>query len=581
VLEAFDLPFVQRGLVEVLALSFGAGVLGTWIVARGLAFYAHAVGTAAFPGLVLAEGLGIAAPLGAFAAAVLFAGGVGRLSGDRRTGHDALTAIVLVGALAAGILLASDVFESGRGVDSLLFGSLLLIGWDDVALAAASSALVLLATLLVGRTWLATGFDAEATRAMGQRSGRPELLLFVLVALATTAALSAVGALLATALFIVPAATTRLWLDRMARWQIATVGLVAAEGTVGLWLSVQTNAPPGATIAVVAGAAFTLSGLARWVARRGRGRAAVTAAAALVGGGCGMSAGDSAHSGGDAVRVVASTTQIADWVRQVGGSDVEVVQMLQPNSDPHDYEPRPADVQRTASARLVFVNGGDLDAWMGDVVRDSGSDARVVDLMAGIPVKRRRGGPAGKDEPDPHWWHDSRNAVAAVEEIRDALIAVAPARRAAFEADARRYVREVRALDRLLAACLRAVPVARRKVVTDHDALAYFAGRYGLQVVGAVIPALTTQAQPSAGEVAALSRTIRRERVRAIFPEEAVNPRLAVAIARQTGATTRYRLFSDTLGPRGSRGATYLAMERANADAIVRGLTGGARGCRG
>src|SRR3954453_4330851 len=104
-LHAFQLPFVQRGLLEVALFSVGAGVLGTWIVLRSLAFYAHGVATAAFPGLVLAAGLGFAAPLGAVAAAVVFAGSVGRLGGRRRSAHDTHTALVLVGALALGVIL--------------------------------------------------------------------------------------------------------------------------------------------------------------------------------------------------------------------------------------------------------------------------------------------------------------------------------------------------------------------------------------------------------------------------------------------------------------------------------------------
>ena len=139
-LDPFQLAFVQRGVLEVLLLSGAAGLLGTWIVMRGLSFYAHAVGTAAFPGLVLADGLGFSAPLGAFAAALVFAFGVERLARRPRAGYDSLTALVLVAALAGGVVLASDVFHSGGNVDSLLFGSLLLTGTRDLVLAGAASA---------------------------------------------------------------------------------------------------------------------------------------------------------------------------------------------------------------------------------------------------------------------------------------------------------------------------------------------------------------------------------------------------------------------------------------------------------
>jgi ABC-type Zn uptake system ZnuABC Zn-binding protein ZnuA len=124
------------------------------------------------------------------------------------------------------------------------------------------------------------------------------------------------------------------------------------------------------------------------------------------------------------------------------------------------------------------------------------------------------------------------------------------------------------------------VPPAQRKLVTDHDAFAYFAKRYGLEIVGAVIPSQTTQAQPSAKDLSDLAETIERENVRAVFPESSLSPDLAEAIARQTGASAEFTLYGDTLGPAGSDGATYLEMEAANADAVVRGLTGGERGCR-
>lgn len=138
----------------------------------------------------------------------------------------------------------------------------------------------------------------------------------------------------------------------------------------------------------------------------------------------------------------------------------------------------------------------------------------------------------------------------------------------------------LRALDAAIAACIDSVPPARRKLVTDHEAFGHFANRYGIEVVGAVIPSQTTQAQPSARDLSELAETIEREGARAIFPERSLSPGAAGAIARQTGASAEHTLYGDTLGPEGSDGATYIEMETANADAVVRGLTGGKRGCR-
>jgi zinc/manganese transport system substrate-binding protein len=278
--------------------------------------------------------------------------------------------------------------------------------------------------------------------------------------------------------------------------------------------------------------------------------------------------------------VVATTTQIGDWVGEVGGEKVDVTQVLAPNTDPHDYEPRPDDVADTADAQIVFENGDDLDHWIDTVVSDSGSDAKLVDLGADVPVKLP-GETEGEEASrfDPHWWHDPRNVEEAVREIATQLTAVAPEDRETFEANAAAYEAKLKALDSGIQQCMASVPAADRKLVTDHDAFGYFANRYGIEVVGAVIPSQTTQAQPNAQDVSDLADVIRKEDVKAIFPESSLSPELAETIASQTGAQVGQELYGDTLGPEGSSGDTYLKMEAANANATVEGFTGGQRRC--
>jgi ABC-type Zn uptake system ZnuABC Zn-binding protein ZnuA/ABC-type Mn2+/Zn2+ transport system permease subunit len=574
VFDVFSLPFVQHGLLQVLLLAVAGGLLGTWIVLRGLAFFAHAVAAASFPGLVLAGGLGFAAPLGAFAVGGAFAATVGQISArDQRTGYDSATALVLVAALAAGVILASDVFHSGSQVDSLLFGSLLVIDTGDQVLAAVTAVLAVIATWALGPRWLATGFDAPAARAIGVRSTRTDLLLLALVALAAVSALAAVGALLAGALLVIPAATTRLWTDRLRTWQIASVAVAAAEGVIGLWLSVELNAPPGATIAVLAASVFALTPLVRLLARVRAALPATATLALLLLTSCGSS------SNGKPV-VVATTTQIGDFARAVGGDAVDVHQILRPNTDPHEYEPRPDDIQRTADAKVVFQNGDGLDAWMGKVVKQAGGHPQVVTLgdAARTEVPGESSGPEASPV-DPHWWHDPRNAEAAVERIRSALGAALPKDKETFDRRAAAYVGQIDALDNRIDRCFASVPKSERKLVTSHDAFNYFAKRYGIQIVGAIIPSQSTEAQPSAGDIARLVNQVRREHVKAIFIETSVNPKLGEAVAKQTGAIGNLRLYGDTLGPKGSAGATYLGMELANANAMMRGFTGGKRGC--
>jgi ABC-type Zn uptake system ZnuABC Zn-binding protein ZnuA len=300
----------------------------------------------------------------------------------------------------------------------------------------------------------------------------------------------------------------------------------------------------------------------------------------VLSGACGnQDQGSSEGTTGGALKVVATTTQIGDFVRQVGDA-VNEHQILQPNSDPHNYEPRPADVEAAAGARLVFVNGDNLDSWIDDIVSKSGGNPTVVNLSEGLP-ERLPGETTGEEASkyDPHWWHDPRNAEAAVSEIRDALVEADPNNRETYERNADDYVAKIKELDTGIQTCMDKVPEDERKLVTDHDAFNYFADRYGIEVVGAVIPSQSTQAQPSAGETADLISLIERENVKAIFPESSINPNLARTIARQTGASANYTLYGDTLGEAGSDGDTYLKMEAANADAMVRGFTGGQESC--
>ncbi|MGB0120911.1 MAG: metal ABC transporter substrate-binding protein [Solirubrobacterales bacterium] len=348
--------------------------------------------------------------------------------------------------------------------------------------------------------------------------------------------------------------------------------------------------------------------------------------------GCAGGEDGDASSSTASINAVATTTQIQDLVSQVGGADVNVTGILKPNTDPHEYEPRPSDVEALTDADIVFKSGGHLDEWTEALVEDSGSAATVVDVSESLPVElhgseHEHGEDSAHDhegeheedahseaahhsdesehaeeehaeeehhadegehaeeehghddEIDPHWWHDITNAEAAVATIERSLSDLEPNEKETFEKNAAAYSDELGELDRAIGKCVESVPASDRKMVTDHEAFGYLANRYDIEVVGTVIPALTTQAQPSAGDLADLESTINEENVKAIFPESSVSRKLADALAGDTGVSSDYELFGDTLGPEGSGAETYLEMMASNADNLVRGLTGGEAGC--
>ena len=263
-LDLADLPFLRDALVELVLLGIAGGILGAWIVLRRLAFFSHAVGSATFPGLVAADAAGISPTLAGVAVALGYAGGVERAGRAGREPSEA-TALLLVACLAGGIVLASDVFESGAAVDRLLFGTLLGLEGIDLALSAAAAALAAIATLTLGRAWTALTFDPESAGTLGLPAAVADLLLLALVAVAVVAAIPAVGVLLVTAIYVLPAAAARLVaksVPALIGWALA---LALAEGVLGLYLAYWLDVPPGPPVAVLGSATYLVMAL---VARR-------------------------------------------------------------------------------------------------------------------------------------------------------------------------------------------------------------------------------------------------------------------------------------------------------------------------
>ena len=269
--------------------------------------------------------------------------------------------------------------------------------------------------------------------------------------------------------------------------------------------------------------------------------------------------------------VVVTTTQLQDLVRNVGGSRVSVTGILEPNVDPHEYEPKPSDAVALSGARLIVESGVGLDAWMGKLIQEAGGNAPVFVASKGLAI---RPGDSAEPEGDPHWWHDPTNFEKAATALAASLGKVDAAGRSTYRRNAERYIATLKAMDAANKRALRAVPVAQRKLVTNHDAFGYFAAHYDITVLGSVLNSLSTSAQPSAQDIAALVKKIRAAHVKAIFTESSINPKLEQQIASEAGVKVYANLYGDTLGPAGSKGATYVQMERWNVTAIVAGLLG-------
>ncbi len=232
-------------------------------------------------------------------------------------------------------------------------------------------------------------------------------------------------------------------------------------------------------------------------------------------------------------------------------------------ADPHTFEPVASDLAAIQDASVILRHGLELDAWLDDTLK-AGGKATVVTVTDGVTLAR--GEEDGKEIDDPHVWHDPDNDKVMVDDIAAALSAADPGDAAYFASNASAYKAKLDDTKKKVQAIINEIPQENRKLVTNHDALGYFARAFGLQVVGAVIPSLSTESEPSAGDTAALLDLINREHVKAIFAESSANPKLATTLANDAGVKIVDDLYADSLGEPGQRSGHrrwYVARECA------------------
>ena len=279
-----------------------------------------------------------------------------------------------------------------------------------------------------------------------------------------------------------------------------------------------------------------------------------------------------AASGAEArpLKAVASFTVLADMVRVVGGDKVEVRTLVGPNGDPHTFEPAPDDARALKGADIVFVNGLGLEGWMDRLIVASGYKGTPVVASAGVaPLKMED---EGKTVIDPHAWNSAANGMIYVSVIAKALIAADPEDRAVFEKNAERYEAQLSELDAATKAAVAAIPQARRKILTTHDALGYFAKAYGVEILAPL--GISTEQEPSAATVAALIMQIKNEGIKTYFLENSNDPRLISQIAHATGAQPGGELYVESLSKEDGPAATYVDMFKRNTTLITRAMRG-------
>jgi zinc/manganese transport system substrate-binding protein len=263
------------------------------------------------------------------------------------------------------------------------------------------------------------------------------------------------------------------------------------------------------------------------------------------------------------IHVIATFSILADFARNVGGDAVEVTSLVGPDGDAHAYSPSPADGKRLADARLILVNGLGFEGWIDRLVKASGTKAVVVTASRGVkPRQMTEEDEHDHGKTDPHAWQSVANAKVYIANIRDALTKADADRKAAYEANAAAYLAKLDALENDIKATMAAIPPARRKIITTHDAFGYFGTAYRMQFIAP--QGVSTETEVSARDVARIIRQIKTQKIPAVFLENVTDPRLMKRIADEAGAKIGGKLYSDALSGPDGPAATYLDMMRNN-----------------
>lgn len=278
----------------------------------------------------------------------------------------------------------------------------------------------------------------------------------------------------------------------------------------------------------------------------------------------------------ETLKIASFSTVLTEIAQQVGGNHVSVAGLVKPGQDPHEYQPTPADLEQAADARLILLSGKHLEHYLDKVQQATGSKAESLAVGDALPTLQMKADP---DEPqakeasngmidDPHWWNSVTNMERATVIVRDALIKLDPADQADFEKNAQTYLARLAALNNWAKRKVAELPRDKRKLVTSHDAFQYLARDYGFKIYA--IEGVSTETEPSDRHVAELIDDIKNQRVKAIFLENTLNPKVSREITSETGAKIGGSLYADGLG--NGDGSTYEGMVRHNISTIVDAL---------
>lgn len=288
-------------------------------------------------------------------------------------------------------------------------------------------------------------------------------------------------------------------------------------------------------------------------------------------GSCSQNAPNTSNKINDKLQVVSTSTIIANLTDEIGAEEINNISILAPGADPHIYEPVPQDTIALEKADLILYNGYNLEPNIIKLIDSTGIKADK--LAVGEQIKPLDFEYKGQKKPDPHVWGNAQNGIIMAEAIRDKLIEIDPKNKDKFTQNANKLIKELQELDSWIKTQITTIPANQRKLITSHDAFQYYSNAYGLEIAGTLI-GISTEEQPSAQTIKNLVEIIKSTGVKAIFAETTINPTLIETVAEEAGVkVAEGKLYSDSIGVKGSEADTYVKMLKINTQTIVDALT--------
>ncbi|MFZ1323223.1 MAG: zinc ABC transporter substrate-binding protein [Ignavibacteria bacterium] len=264
---------------------------------------------------------------------------------------------------------------------------------------------------------------------------------------------------------------------------------------------------------------------------------------------------------------VSSINIISDIVKNIGGDKVESYSVCGVGVDPHTYHPKPSDPRLISKSNIVFINGFNLEHWIEEMITGADRNKKVVTVSEGItPMTDEK----GFGDPDPHAWFDVSNVKTYAENITDGLMEIDPKNAEYYDANLKKYLTELDSLNGWIKSEIAKIPEDKRILITSHDAFRYFGRAYGLDVKG--LQGISTEAKVRTEDFKNIIDMIKEKKIRSVFIETSVNPKLLEQISGETGAQVGGTLYSDSIGNEGTDEGSYIGAVRFNVNTIVNSL---------